>query len=329
VNNESHQAIVIRLPAGLVRSASRHAESGEAYESLSELVATALRNQLALETEGVFGEASEERETSGGVVADDLLALPPHRDLGFADRADEVPQALSAFTNRLFPIKLACRVAANLASGEDWANLAEFRYRAADAARRLGIGLRRDDEAHRRRGADRRWIALPVGSDAAAAARRFAAHFTIDSAADGRIIGPMGDLGLANAGADESVQLTELGWALARAPSPLLGESKGHTLGTQERSLFFEALRGNASEVARISEFTGLLRATTEQGTLDELLAELHPRWSDTSVRSHRAAMLGRLGDLEVTRVTGRGPGATVRLGAEMPEAFGGAAAGA
>lgn len=324
MDNKDFQTLVVQLPADLAREASRLADSGRGYESFSEFVAISLRNQLTLElgTEPGDGQVGAQAPGSPGSV--DIFAMPPHRDLGLAERASQPPAALSPFTNRLFPIKLASRAAANLATGETWPKLPDFRRHAAQAARDLGLRLRHDDDLGGRRGAARRWIALPVGSDRGAASRRFAAHFTIDLAADGRILGPMGDLGLANVAPGGNVQLTELGWTLARAPSPLLGEAGGHTLSAEEQDVFFEALRGNECELAKISEFIGLLEGTKEQATLDALLADAHPELSDTAVRSHRAAMLGRLGDLGLATVEGRGPSATVLLGGEIPAVLGG-----
>jgi hypothetical protein len=304
----------------------RFADSGSAYSSVSELVEVAVRNQLTLEAGGSAAAVEIEDGSAPDRPRRDVLDVPPHRDLGFANPTEDPRRALSPFTNRLFPIKLACRAAANLATTEMWPDLGEFHRQASDAARALGLEIRRADEAQRRRGSDRRWIALPVGSDPAAAARRYAAHFTIDRAADGRITGPMGDLGLGNVDDEGRVQLTELGWALGRVGTPLLGEADGQTLGAEEREILFEALQQNESELARISEFAGLLESTTEQAQLDVTLAELHPDWSEAGVRSHRAAMLGRLGDLGIVRVEGRGPAATVLFPAGLPDALSGGA---
>jgi hypothetical protein len=50
------------------------------------------------------------------------------------------------------------------------------------------------------------------------------------------------------------------------------------------------------------------------QGAIDDALQSLNPDWSDKQTVAHRAAMLGRLRDLGLASVEGRGPTAVIGL---------------
>lgn len=255
---------------------------------------------------------------------DDLLRLPEVR-LVEPPPPNELDESTPLFvlTNRLFPIKVACRVAANLTDGSPIA-LREFNRTAAEVARGLGESLRREDEQANRKGQARRWIGLPVSADRDPALRRFASSFTLRADGSGAARGPMAQLGLADlVGEDHDAQLTETGWKLAAAASPILDESGEGTLGLVERTIFTEALRRQPSERQAALEFINFVEEVGgAQSEVDARLGTRHPDWSSTRVTSHRAAMLGRMSDLGLVSVEGRGGTALITLAANAAAGF-------
>lgn len=238
-------------------------------------------------------------------------------------------EPLFVLTNRLSPTVLAVRILANLLLDPSQAGepptVDAFQQTAAAQARALGLRLRAEDQAQGVKGSGRRFVGWPTGEDAQKAQHRFIASFLLygDPAPDpneepGQRLGtqgPMADLGLAVTAAGRAMP-TRLGLAVAAAPSPLLGEATGWTLARDQQRLMRAAVLAMPGERAEIATF---LRAVLDapqgaQFAVDERLRKAHPDWSDNRIVAHRAAMLGRLRDLGVTEVTGRGAGAQIRL---------------
>ena len=221
---------------------------------------------------------------------------------------------LPFLTNRLSPLKASVRTLANLAvNGGEWPRLRDFQARAGHAARECGLRLRTEDRAAGRRGRMKRSVAWPIGANPATALERYAVAFTL--ALDGGVAtGPLATLSLATL-VDGRVALTEHGWKLATAPSPLLDGGEG-ILSPQEVEILRERLLASPPERAAIVEFLhATRRAAGAQSRIDELLATWHSEWSADQVAAQRSAMIGRLEELDIVEVTGRGNKATIRLG--------------
>jgi hypothetical protein len=314
------QALVIRVPASLSRNIRAFVDNSDAYGDISEFAAVAFSNQLSLED-------SDKDAVEAPGRADEFAALLrlPQARLVQPPRPGRLDESTPLFvlTNRLFPIKVACRVAANLTDGSPMA-LRELNHRAAEVARSLGESLRQEDEEANRKGQARRWIGLPVSADRPPALRRFASSFMLHADGSGTPRGPMAQLGLADlVGDNHEAQLTETGWRLAAAASPILDESGEGTLGPVEREIFIAALRHQPSERQAALEFiTFVDEAEGVQSGVDARLQSRHPGWSSTRVTSHRAAMLGRMSDLGLVSVEGRGDAALITLGADAAASF-------
>ena len=304
----------MRLPAELARRARSHVRDSAAYQDLSELLSVALENQLELERETEDLETHVDTAEAEAVEASGSLELL-HRPR-VAPRVAEPTRSeepLFSMTNRLFPLKIATRVLANVPPE---VTLNEFRYAAAGVARTLGQKLRVEDSRLGLKGADRRWIALPVGDDEEAALARFAQHFTLGLNSGGEASGALAQLGLATL-SDQTPCLTELGAELAMATSPVLDEGSGDTelLSAPEREVLIRALGGNGGELHAIVEFLAAVRAHAgRQEDVDLALRRARASWSDAQAVAHRAAIVGRLRDLGCASVEGRGPTARIRL---------------
>ncbi len=256
-----------------------------------------------------------------GEAAD--LRTAPTRQITAAPDASSAPDRpstpsktrgqLSFLTNRLSPVKVATGVLAALSSEGSWPALGDLQVQAADAARTLGLRLRKEDQRAGRRGAARRWTGYPVGEDADAARGRYIASFTA-VAKDDALHGPLIVLGLAESTDRGRIALTEAGYELAQASSPL-DEAGEHTLSEPEVEIFRRQLQAAPDEMEAIEEFLGAVRHVAGiQTELDALLATRHADWSANRASAERAAMLGRLGELGMLRVEGRGSSARIEL---------------
>jgi hypothetical protein len=220
---------------------------------------------------------------------------------------------LQFLTNRFGPMKLATRVLANLALDGKWPPISFFHTHAAATARHVGWRLRAEDLQQGRRGADRRWVAYPVGEDERAASERYIFSFTVFEGQT-TATGPLAQLGLA-AIEDGHAALTDRGWALAAAASPILDGEGVATLSEGETAILREAVRDLPDEAAAIAQFLRAVHlAAGRQGRIDELLGIWHSDWTADRAAAERSAMLGRLGELGVLRVNGRGPTAQIEL---------------
>lgn len=234
------------------------------------------------------------------VSADDV-AEPP---------APEEFRALPFLMNRMNPVAYVTRVVGNMSR----CPLGEVADAVGSVGRSVGQRLQELDDVHRAKGSRRQAVSWPVGEDAERSAAKFVDSYFMTSARDGGLI----DLGLARVVNDHLV-LTQLGRWVAASPLPLLGESEveGGTaaLGTEARDALSDALLGNPAEVREMAYlFEAVGRSEGPQGDIDEVLRAVHDEWSEGMVASNRAAMVGRLRDLGVLEVEGRGPRARVQV---------------
>ena len=220
-------------------------------------------------------------------------------------------------TNRFGPIKIACRVLSNMRREGRGPSVEDFQENAAKSARQLGLKLRERELAEGLRGSRRISTAFPVGKNERAGLNRFISSFTVGEN-QGAVSGPLAILGLANI-EHGSVYLTKDGWELAAAPSPLLGEAAGTTLSTAESAILVKRVAASPGERQAVCRFLEIVKKTGgAQSKVDTQLRKANPSWSAEFATSYRAAMTGRLTDLGVVSVDGRGPKAVIRI-AETP----------
>jgi hypothetical protein len=309
----AYQTLVIRIPAQLARDvAARIAEESGGYESVSEFACVALTNQLELE-----------REQDWLDVDQAPIAIPPSSQDYLARLGEGAPADLGepqrpgaplfVLTNRMSPLKVAVRVLANMRLSGEWPVTRAFQLTAGREARRLGLRLRAEDEAVGRRAFDRRWVAYPVGDDEAPALERYIASFTVAEGRSGSS-GPLAILGLAVV-QNRRALLTSDGWRLAVAESPLLDGVGDGALSEEEALILSRALGSSPQEREEVESFLRAVRlANCLQGEVDRILQADNPDWSVSQVQSFRSAQVGRLSDIGVLRVTGRGPNAEIHV---------------
>lgn len=324
------QQFVVHLPPELARRAMDEVNSpGSPYDSFSELVAVAVENQLALET--LTDELPDQGRTASqigpntAVVADarpetisdvttpqptaaksisaiDLLGRPEAQQIPTQAPAEVGDEPLTQFTNRLNPLVAGTRVLVNMVANAGPPEIDAFVQAAAVAARDLGLRLRAEDVRAGRRGRHRRWTAWPVGDDEVKSLTRFRKSFLMSrngKSADG----PMVQLGLAT-GVDGVAYPTEASVELATAVTPAIDGDGIELLGEHHRSVLARQLLALPGERAEIAAFLEAVdQSDGSQDDVDKRVAHAHKQWSEAQVVSHRAAMLGRLRDLDVLEI--------------------------
>jgi hypothetical protein len=304
---------VVGLDEHLSRRVRAFLNATPAYKTLDELVAIALTSQLSLEESHGSASVSSGQANASTLrsFADRSVSETPffsHEPDDLLDTVACEDTPLSVFTNRLSPLKIAVRVLAEFRLSGNWPKLALFQNRAAEEARQVGLRLRRRDDPDLRR-----WIAYPVGEDAAKATTRFIRSFTLFERGS-LSVGPLATLGLAGVRNGNAV-LSRSGWALALAPSPILDTSGAEALGTDERNLFWSGMMKSHAEAKAIDSFIGAVRLSgMTLGSLDRHLQESQPDASAQQITALRAAQIGRLSDCGILLVKGRGPEATISL---------------
>jgi hypothetical protein len=328
------QAVIVQLDEFVSRKVREFlARPRHGYSSLDEFLSVAALNQLALEEgrsplRGIHDPPAKPDVPSDGPehgphlreasVADHNVArlLSPGVKVPDAALVQAEPaehETLFVLTNRLSPMKIALRVLANLLGDDEAPGVKEFQGEAAAAARAVGIRLFLEDEREGRTGRERRAIGYPTGRNEKAALERFVASFTL-SDGNGAGSGPLALLGLA-AVRDGRAYLTEAGRDLALAPSPLLDGAAGPTLSMQEVEIFRGQIRRTSAELEAIREFLRLVtRAGGSQSRLDELFGARNPNWTASQTVAHRSALIGRLLEIGLLEISGRGASATVSL---------------
>ncbi len=327
------QQYVVSIPGSLARRARAVVEgSGQAYEDLNELIVVALENQLRIEASSSPAPAGAEPTSDATQSTDyglaDLAGEPVARVSLDGVELDTVPPRgtgarLFVLTNRLSPVALGCRILLGLTVRDGPPGLEHFLDEASRAARKLGLILRSQDQDSSVSAADRRSVAWPVGDDEAKSVERFRWAFLLhpEGAADP---GAMEELGLAVTRGRKAL-LTDRGVALGAAASPLLGEVEdGWTLGPDQQKVLKDQLLSMPEERTEIAMVLSAVAGRDNgiaQEELDRHIAAAHDSWSRNQRVAHRAAMLGRLRELDILEVTGRGSAAIVKT-KEGAEAF-------
>lgn len=303
----AHQVTIIRLDESLAREMrAKVAAPNSGYRSVDEFVEVAIRNQLVLQSEPHARESAISEPVERPTSNQPLLARPGAKHLLAFATPNPSEATISALTNRLSPLKIALRVACNLASESEWPTIRSFHQAAAHCARLVGVRLRAEEERSGTRGAERRSTAYPCGEDERKALDRFIAHFTT-AKRSGSAPGPLEILGLV-ALEDGRLHLSADGWALGIESSPLLGECAGSTLSDSERSVFLRRIASSPGEANAVREVLRIIkRAAGNQQRVDELVSLAHTDWTPTLAVSHRAAIVGRTRELGLVDLKGRG----------------------
>lgn len=317
---------VVQLPAALARDVAARVDAPNSpYESVSDYLTTAARNHLALEA-GLTLPSTTTSPVKPPTVTRPLPAVHtlPESD-SFVDvalvrrpacediiTADPMPQnqALSFLTNRAAPFQPVARIAANLRPASPRA----FIDAAADVVREIGLRLQEDDQRRGLGMADRRATSYPTGAKPEGSKQKFAVSYLFDPT---DLSGPAFDAGILTVDEDGRIVCTPAGAELAAAPNGFLdGCDEGERLSFEASNALINALLANEDEVSLIRMFCDAVSAAKGvQPDVDaKLKMDLGRDVSDGSVTSLRAALIGRLRDLGIADVSGRGTNAVITI---------------
>lgn len=308
--DEQFGRLVAALPRKLIRAIFDHVDSPQSsYDDVSDFIRAAAHSQLALDGGSVQDAADGARPRPNDVgtpTGEAALARPSDRDLEIAPAAPE--QALSFLTNRLGPLTAVVRIISNLYTDSGPPTVGSVLAEVPPVVRRFALTLRDRDDRERVPYAHRRSTGWPAGDDADKSVTRFCDSYLLTEAGHG----PLVDAGLASVRAGR-VLLTEAGLHVAHSLSPLFDDvENGWSIGPEAVDGLRAALLDNLDEVYEMSVVLATAVRNPRQGQVDRALTEAHPEWTETAIASGRAALLGRLRDLDVVSVTGRGPAASV-----------------
>lgn len=305
------------------------------YETLSDFAEAAFRNQLELEN-GDFGPAlgggvvarpseptrpEARRRIENGASAAGAIDVGPVPELMVA--VSDVPSSavaavevsppapskyLSFLVNRLNPLPAVCRSLARTAP-QDFEGLHAV---VGEPARLVGVRLKSDDVINKRPMADRLATSWPVGDDAKKSIDKFLAAYVGDSGHPGALV----QLGLGVWDDVGQLRLTPLGADLARCESPIV-DSVARDYGRVSEEairILKQAISSNPAELELVTVF--LEAVSRHHGSQAQVDGELAQRmnWSADVAASTRAALVGRLRDLNVVEVSGRGAKAMISV---------------
>ena len=314
--NDVQQPFFVRLPPTLARRVRAVLDvEPPSFMDFNEFVVAALENQLQLLAGGAPADAEKPPPTRPtNTPAHELDVLRPLATTDVETVEASTPKnAMFMLTNRMNPFPIPLRVLVNMTVATGPPSVDAFAAAASEAARSVGLDLQRRDALVGPGPRGRRAVGWPVGEEAWKSRDRFTASFLLRQTQKGQV-GPLLDLGLCDVRGD-LVFPTERGLALAELPNPLLGEVAGEGLSEQQQELLRGALRHNYPEFAEICLFTEALSlARGDVTTADTVLARVHADWNAAQISAHRSAMVGRLVDVSILEIWGRGRTAKATL---------------
>src|SRR6266571_7627367 len=302
---------------------NKHVRSGK-YKSVQDFILAALQNQVYIETENTNGD-SETTATTGltNLPMASTASLPPKTDaarLLLKPEPSDVrtvpvgsvprPSYLWGQYNRLFPVKIVVRVAANLSrqNGFGFVPLGELQEKTAEIAREMGRTILRNDRLLGRKRGTIISAALPIGRDQDKAKTRFKNQF-VGFLARSRVEGAAPTLKFLNImrGDKNIVQvgITDLGLRFSSIPNPIIDRDYYSTAFSLEEIEFL--LDHIASEVpaeAKLIQLVldGVKRGVSTPEQLNELVRSHHSEWNENeaiAMRSGIVSIASELGLLE------------------------------
>jgi hypothetical protein len=294
------------------------------YESVTQFANVAFQNQLLLEEnpqetlDGLIETPISKQKTSENRTSISCLLsnsnIESTRTLSPPDDAKIPNDCLWGQYNRIFPIKITLRVLTNILKNNETVELSLLQTQAVEAARAVGLLLKKEDKKARRKYGDMLSSALPTGRNIEKTEKRFINHFVGYYTRAGRIEGAPGALKFLNIIEDEEkeqiVGITEIGLRFAALPNPVLDEENfGKTLNRDE-SLFY--IKNVFQNLPREKELNiSILKAVNEgkssPSKLNEEIAPLSRGWSQAMVSTIRAGAISRLNELGLLSRSRRG----------------------
>jgi len=323
-----------------VEQANQQVRSGR-YKSLQDFIIVAIRNQIYLESQepGLTDPGTEKFDASDSSpspasVTDSiqLLQLSPHlgevKAVPLSDSAR--PRYLWGQYNRIFPVKIVSRVAANLAriKGSGYSPLAELQEKAAERARELGKAVERADRLMGRKRGTIISAGLPIGRAQDKTKLRFKNHFvgylvskkTVGNQHEFRIEGAAPALKFLDIKIEKDsivAGITDFGLKFARFHNPVIDSQDYSTpFSSDEVDFLLDHIASQLPDEARIIQ---LILSSVRQGTaspegLNTKMRSFNPEWKRSEPVTMRAGVVSRISELGLLNREKNGVKVTYKL---------------
>ena len=343
---------VIDIPRNLIDKVRHVLTKGE-YDNISELIITALENQIILEEgekiqEDLFStvvkmakvdyldtyKKSEGQDFSKWISIKSFsnittLPMPETKDPEYTD-TNYNDNWLWGQINRIFPIKLGLRILGNMQQEKgDFVSLKEFHRKAGEVARGFGFQLLKIDMQLGRKRDERVSTALPIGKNGEKAVLRYKTHFLANKRADKILYGAMTRLKFANIQnlneTEKIVGITEEGLEFDKLKNPILDVSfdSEQTISDEETDFYVKHIKSNVPE--ELNPFSHILdiikNGAITVTEIDKELKKSKQKWTDVVVTTQRSGALGRMSELGLLQKNKKGIRVTYQI-SEKGEIF-------
>ena len=309
---------LIDLPVSSVQAIKLLIESGK-YENVQSFALTAIENQLYLEKQPIEHFGSVEpctipcSQESGNSSPIPFLALRPA--LGISDIVT-VPEPsaetsnsdiLWALYNRIFPVKVALRVLANLqksnATDQGYIDLFAVTDAAADVARKLSLLLSKVDKKSHRIHGEKLSTGLPGAGNRAS--ERFKSSFVGTINSKGHIEGAPAVLRFVNirrdGGGRPQIGITESGFEFALLENPILDKTDySHTFYDEEIAFYIRHVSEKLQKEYQLSfnMLQAIKNGNTTPDGLTKTVLEASLDLSNKEAQAIRSSAVSRLSEL-------------------------------
>lgn len=312
------------------------------YESISQFANVAFQNQLMLENDSKGSieqlvknsvsqtNSAKELVTQSALVkqysAESIRTVSPPNSTAIPN------DCLWGQYNRVFPVKISLRVLASLLKTDETIPLSKLQIEAVEAAREVGLILRKEDKKNRRKYGDMLSSALPIGRSLPKTEKRFINHFVGYYTRAGRIEGAPGALKLLNIiddGEETRVGITEVGLKFSNLSNPVLDENNlTRTLSKEESIFYIDHIFHNLEREWKLNYLIlkALNSGNPSPTQLNDSISELSRGWSQAMVSTIRAGAISRLAELGAVTRLRRGVDVTYSLtpyGKDVIKTFG------
>ncbi len=249
------------------------------YSGINEFIIVACENQLKLDaivldrnrTNQIYTAIAQKtirKDVTPREESEELTFIPIHTPtVAPVNPKDIETLVIWGQINRIFPVKLAVRVLANIIrrTGKNKIEPELFEREAPIVARNFGLKLSSIDKQFMRRSGKKLATGLPIGKKEELSKRRYVAHYLIHQTGKRKLIGALADLRLANI-EDGKVGITDAGLKFAQLRNPLLEQEVNNPstpLSSDEISLYLDLIH---TYLPKEEEFMKIILKTIEGG---------------------------------------------------------------
>jgi len=318
--------IVIDVTPEDVDQVNRQVSSGR-YRSLQEFIIVAIWNQLYLESHEPRSTALEGEEydiphsaslTAPITDAMQLLQLSPQLTDVKTVHLSDLPRHgyLWGQYNRIFPVKVVMRVAANLAriKGSESFLLSELQEKAAERARELGKVIQREDRLMGRKRGTIISAGLPIGKGQDKAKLRFKNHFVgylasrrtdaneHETKAEGAAP-TLKFLDIRNEKDSVVAGITDLGLKFACFLNPVIdSQDYSNPFSSEELNFLLDHIALQLPEEAKLIHLilSCIKKGIASPEELNARMKSFNPKWKGSEPITMRAGVVSRIGELRL-----------------------------